>query len=88
MKVSVQPKTKTRPRQIRTLRLNDLCKLFGSGGGEKTARTAGIKFLGKIPFDLDVVACGDSGTSFQKKNKDSLVTKAFANIADLLSINI
>ena len=62
--------------------------LFGSGGGEKTAQTAGIKFLGRIPFDLDVVACGDSGTSFQKKNKNSPVTKAFTNIADLLSINI
>ena len=62
--------------------------LFGSGGGEKTARTAGIKFLGRIPFDLDVVACGDSGTSFQNKNKNSMVTKAFAHIADLLSINI
>ena len=62
--------------------------LFGSGGGEKTARTAGIKFLGRIPLDLDVVACGDSGTSFQKKNKNSLVTKAFANITYLLSINI
>jgi ATP-binding protein involved in chromosome partitioning len=62
--------------------------LFGSGGGEKTARTAGIKFLGRIPFDLDVVACGDSGTSFQNKNKNSPVTKAFAHIADLLSINI
>lgn len=59
--------------------------LFGSGGGEKTARTAGIKFLGRIPFDLDVVACGDSGTSFQQKNKNSPVTKAFANIAETVS---
>jgi len=59
--------------------------LFGSGGGEKTARTAGIKFLGRIPFDLDVVACGDSGTSFQKKNKNSPVTKAFAGITEIIS---
>jgi ATP-binding protein involved in chromosome partitioning len=59
--------------------------LFGSGGGEKTARTAGIKFLGRIPFDLDVVACGDSGTSFQKKNKNSPVTKAFADITEIIS---
>ena len=59
--------------------------LFGSGGGEKTARTAGIKFLGRIPFDLDVVACGDSGTSFQNKNKNSMVTKAFADMAEIIS---
>lgn len=59
--------------------------LFGSGGGEKTAETAGIKFLGRIPFDLDVVASGDSGISFQNKNKDSLVTKVFVNIAEIIS---
>lgn len=59
--------------------------LFGSGGGEKTAETAGIKFLGRIPFDLDVVASGDSGISFQNKNKNSLVTKIFANIAEIIS---
>jgi len=64
---------------------SEMIDLFGSGGGEKTARTAGIKFLGKIPFDLDVVACGDSGTSFQNKNKNSPVTKVFADIAKIIS---
>ncbi|MDO9566164.1 MAG: Mrp/NBP35 family ATP-binding protein [Candidatus Desulfaltia sp.] len=59
--------------------------LFGSGGGEKTAETAGINFLGKIPFDLNVVSCGDTGVSFQKKYKDSPVTKAFADIAGKIS---
>jgi len=64
---------------------SEMIDLFGSGGGEKTARTAGIKFLGRIPFDLDVVACGDSGTSFQNKNKNSMVTKAFADITEIIS---
>ncbi len=59
--------------------------LFGSGGGEKTANTMGINFLGKIPFDLNVVACGDTGVSFQEKYKDSVVTKAFADIAERMS---
>ncbi|HUV50106.1 MAG TPA: Mrp/NBP35 family ATP-binding protein [Anaerolineae bacterium] len=59
--------------------------LFGSGGGEKTAETAGIAFLGKIPFDLNVVSCGDTGVSFQEKYKDSPVTKAFADIAGKMS---
>ncbi len=59
--------------------------LFGSGGGEKTAKTAGITFLGKIPFDLNVVACGDTGVSFQEKYKDSQATKAFADIAEKMS---
>ncbi|MDL1980176.1 MAG: P-loop NTPase [Deltaproteobacteria bacterium] len=60
-------------------------ELFGYGGGERTAKEAGLKFLGRIPFDHDVVACGDSGTSFQEKHKDSLVTKAFLSIADKTS---
>ncbi len=60
-------------------------ELFGYGGGERTAKEAGLKFLGRIPFDHDVVACGDSGTSFQEKHKDSQVTKAFLSIADKTS---
>jgi len=60
-------------------------ELFGYGGGERTAKEAGLKFLGRIPFDHDVVACGDSGTSFQEKHKDSQVTRAFLSIADKTS---
>ncbi len=59
--------------------------LFGSGGGEKTANAMGVTFLGKIPFDLNVVSCGDTGVSFQEKYKDSTVTKAFADIAEKMS---
>ena len=61
--------------------------LFGSGGGERTAVAAGIKFLGKIPFDKNVVLCGDSGTSFQEQYTDSLATKAFADIVDKIAGN-
>ncbi|MCK4468621.1 MAG: Mrp/NBP35 family ATP-binding protein [Desulfobacterales bacterium] len=59
--------------------------LFGSGGGEKTANAMGVTFLGKIPFDLNVVSCGDTGVSFQEKYKDSQVTKAVADIAEKMS---
>ena len=58
-----------------------MIELFGEGGGEKTADATGVTFLGKIPFDLDMVACGDAGISFQEKNIDSPVTKAFADLA-------
>ncbi|MCJ7616929.1 MAG: Mrp/NBP35 family ATP-binding protein, partial [Desulfobacterales bacterium] len=57
-------------------------ELFGYGGGERTAKEGGLKFLGRIPFDLNVVSCGDSGTPIQDKYKDSQVTKAFLSIAD------
>ena len=61
---------------------NEMIELFGTGGGEKTAREAGIRFLGRIPFDQNVVACGDDGASFQEKYADSQVTRAFADIAE------
>jgi ATP-binding protein involved in chromosome partitioning len=64
---------------------NKLVDLFGSGGGEKTADTAGIPFLGRIPFDPNVVSCGDNGISFQEKYADAQVTKAFAELADKIS---
>ena len=60
-------------------------ELFGHGGGERTAKEAGLNFLGRIPFDHAVVACADSGTSFQEKHKDSQVTRAFLSIADIIS---
>jgi Mrp family chromosome partitioning ATPase len=59
--------------------------LFGSGGGKRTAEAMGVTFLGKIPFDLNVVSCGDTGVSFQEKYKDSTVTKAFVDIAEKMS---
>ena len=55
--------------------------LFGTGGGEKTAAAAGIPFLGSIPFDSQVVACGDAGVSYQAQNQDTPVSRAFDSIA-------
>lgn len=59
--------------------------LFGAGGGEKTAGNAGIIFLGKIPFDPNVVSCGDSGASLIDKHSDSPVAKAFDAVADKMA---
>lgn len=56
--------------------------IFGSGGGERTAAAAGIRFLGKVPFDQKVVSCGDTGTSIQATYTDSPVSKAIGGIAD------
>ncbi|MBW2603234.1 MAG: Mrp/NBP35 family ATP-binding protein [Deltaproteobacteria bacterium] len=64
---------------------NKMVDLFGSGGGERTAGSAGIPFLGKIPFDPNVVSCGDNGISFQEKYADAQVTKAFMEIAEKIS---
>jgi len=59
--------------------------LFGAGGGERTAREMGIAFLGRIPMDPRMVACGDSGVSFQKSYPDAAVTKAFNAMAEQMA---
>jgi ATP-binding protein involved in chromosome partitioning len=64
---------------------NQTIELFGSGGGEKTAIQMGIPFLGRIPFDPNVVVCGDSGACYQTVHTHSAVTKAYSDIAETMS---
>ena len=64
---------------------NKMVDLFGSGGGEKTAIAAGIEFLVRIPFDHNVVSCGDNGISLQEKYSDSHASKLFAELAEKIS---
>ncbi len=63
---------------------NETVNLFGTGGGEKTAKDSGIAFLGRIPFDMEMVSCGDQGVSFQERNANSAVTESFSKIAEKL----
>lgn len=56
--------------------------IFGTGGGQKTADSAEIEFLGEIPIDPNMVKCGDTGASYQKKFPDSAVTTIFIGIAE------
>ncbi len=55
--------------------------IFGSGGGERTARDQGICFLGKIPLDPSLVSLGDLGRSIQVEDPASPVTRAFRSLA-------
>ena len=64
---------------------NEMVNLFGSGGGEKTARQMGIPFLGKIPFDPRMVTCGDTGACYQEVHAESEVTRAFTAVADMIA---
>ncbi len=59
--------------------------MFGTGGGERTANAMEIPFLGRIPFDPKVVACGDSGTSLHDSHQDSSVAQAFRTIAEKMA---
>ena len=55
--------------------------IFGTGGGEKTALAMGLPFLGRIPFDPNMVKCADAGVSYQAQHAGSAAADAFSNIA-------
>ena len=59
--------------------------IFGQGGGRKLAAEAGIPFLGEIPIDPRVAACGDAGDPIVHKHADSAVAKAYLALATNLS---
>ena len=63
---------------------NEQVDLFGYGGGERTAAAMDVRFLGRVPFDQRMVACGDSGSCFQELHQDAPVTQAFTHIAETL----
>jgi ATP-binding protein involved in chromosome partitioning len=54
--------------------------LFGKGGGEKTAKEAGVAFLGAIPIDPAMVGSGDTGKPLMAQNLDTPAAKAYAAI--------
>ena len=56
--------------------------LFGTGGGEKTALTMGIPFLGRIPFDPRMVECADNGESYLDRYPDGEVAQSYKAIAE------
>jgi len=59
--------------------------LFGSGGGKQTAEKFGIRFLGAIPFDPNLVKAGDAGKAYIKEYGDSVMAGAFMKIADVMA---
>ena len=60
--------------------------IFGSGGGERTALKAGLKLLGRIPFDPRLVACGDAGLSFRQHYAEAPASRVFDEIAEQLAL--
>ncbi|MHA1341409.1 MAG: Mrp/NBP35 family ATP-binding protein [Promethearchaeota archaeon] len=54
--------------------------LFGEGGGQKVAEEMGVRFLGKIPFEVDVRIGGDNGFPFIIDHPDAPSGKAFEEI--------
>jgi Mrp family chromosome partitioning ATPase/predicted Fe-Mo cluster-binding NifX family protein len=58
--------------------------LFGSGGGFRTALAMNVPFLGRIPFDPQLVACADAGESYMEKYPDSEATGAYDQIVETI----
>ncbi len=56
--------------------------LFKTKGGEVTADKAGIKLLGSLPLEPDIVTEGDTGSVEWLDRKDSAFTKSFGQIVD------
>jgi ATP-binding protein involved in chromosome partitioning len=56
-------------------------ELFGRGGGQRLAADMGIPFLGEIPIDPRVSACGDAGDPIVHKHPTSPVAKAYSALA-------
>lgn len=56
-------------------------EIFGSGGGERIAKEAGVPLLGRIPIDPRVVASGDSGRPIVLEAPDSPAAKAYLEVA-------
>lgn len=55
--------------------------VFGSGGGERLAKEAGVPFIGAIPMDPTVAAGGDQGKPVVINHPDSAVAHALRSIA-------
>ncbi|MDD5565513.1 MAG: Mrp/NBP35 family ATP-binding protein [Candidatus Omnitrophica bacterium] len=54
--------------------------IFKRGGGQQAAVECGIPFLGRVPFDKELVEMADQGRSFVHFRQDSASAKAFMQI--------
>ncbi|HEX7976887.1 MAG TPA: Mrp/NBP35 family ATP-binding protein [Anaerolineales bacterium] len=62
--------------------------IFGSGGGERLARDAGVPFIGAIPMDPNVRQGGDEGTPVTVTHPDSPVARALRHVAEDLAAKV
>jgi ATP-binding protein involved in chromosome partitioning len=56
--------------------------LFKTGGGEKAAKAMNVPFLGRIPFEPEIVSSGDEGKPFVWEQKDSQAAAVFNQIVN------
>jgi len=56
--------------------------LFKTGGGAALAEEMHVPFLGRIPIDPQIVACGDSGAPYVQRYAASAAARAFADVVE------
>jgi Mrp family chromosome partitioning ATPase len=61
---------------------NEAIDLFKNGGGERTAKSQGLKFLGSLPFDTRVVTSGDGGVPIMFEKDETEFTRAFDTVVE------
>ncbi len=62
--------------------------IFGSGGGERMAREAGVPFIGAIPMDPSVRQGGDNGKPVVVSHPDTPVANALRKVAEDVAAKI
>jgi len=56
--------------------------IFKEGGGAQMAKELGVTYLGAIPLDPEIMACGDDGIPVIKKSLNSPAAQAFLRFAE------
>jgi ATP-binding protein involved in chromosome partitioning len=62
--------------------------LFGSGGGERLARSLGVPLVGSIPLHPDLAAAGDAGEPVAMPGTGSELAGAFAALARAIAEDV
>jgi ATP-binding protein involved in chromosome partitioning len=62
--------------------------LFGSGGGERLARSLGVPLVGSIPLHPDLAAAGDAGEPVAMPGTESVLAGAFAALARTIAEDV
>jgi len=62
--------------------------IFSHGGGEKTAATYNVPFLGEVPLNVALREGGDAGKPVVAIDPDSPPAQAFAKIAEMVAAQV
>jgi ATP-binding protein involved in chromosome partitioning len=66
----------------------DLHRIFGEGGGKRTAEEHNVPFLGEIPIEGIVREGGDTGRPVVAAEPESLTAAAFSYVAERVAVRL